>query len=223
MTDHRARVVLAACLLVLPAVFVAWAWWPESSGRADLVEARASSPSSPPPSTVAHRPSTSSSSTSTSTSTTPPPPPVGTPQRLQIPAIGVDAPIAQVGLRPDGAMDVPPAAEVGWYRLGPRPGEPGSAVLAGHIDYDGRPGAFFELLSIPPGAEIIVTGDQSSRRYVVTAREQIPKADVDLARYFTRDGPERITLITCGGAFDRGAGHYQDNIIVTAVPEPAPS
>ena len=117
-------------------------------------------------------------------------------------------------------MEVPPAAEVGWYRLGPRPGEPGSAVLAGHIDFNGRPGAFFELLSIPLGAEIIVTGDRSSRRYLVTAREQIPKAEVDLARYFTNDGPERITLITCGGAFDRGVRHYRDNIIITAVPAP---
>ena len=84
-------------------------------------------------------------------------------------------------------------------------------------------GAFFDLVSIPTGAEIIVTGDLSAQRYVVTAREQIAKAEVDLARYFTNDGPERITLITCGGAFDRGVGHYRDNIIVTAVPDPAPS
>ena len=91
-------------------------------------------------------------------------------------------------------------------------------MLAGHIDFNNRPGAFFELVSIPLGAEILVSGDLSSRPYVVAAREQIPKAEVDLARYFTRGGPERITLITCGGAFDRSAGHYRDNIIVTAVP-----
>ena len=183
MTDHRARLVLAACLLALPAVFVAWAWWPESSGSADLVDAPAPNTSSPP-STTTRSPEHQHHDHQHQHPT--PAPPVGAPLRLQIPAIGVDAPIVPVGLRSDGAMEVPPAAEVGWYRLGPRPGEPGSAVLAGHIDFDGRPGAFFELLSIPPGAEIIVTGDLSSRRYVVTAREQIPKAEVDLARYFTR-------------------------------------
>jgi hypothetical protein len=27
-----------------------------------------------------------------------------------------------------------------------------------------------------------------------------------------------LTLITCGGAFDRGARHYTDNIVVRAAP-----
>ncbi len=52
---------------------------------------------------------------------------------------------------------------------------------------------------------------------MVAEREQVAKADVDLSRYFTNEGPNRITLITCGGAFDKSIHHYQDNLIITAV------
>jgi sortase (surface protein transpeptidase) len=115
-------------------------------------------------------------------------------------------------------MEIPPATEVGWYRLGPSPGAQGSSVLAAHVDYAGERGAFFDLASIAEGAEVVVEGGGTSATFVVTAREQIAKDEVDLSRYFTAEGPTRITLITCGGAFDSGVGHYQDNIIVTAEP-----
>jgi hypothetical protein len=59
--------------------------------------------------------------------------PSGLPVRLKIPSIGVDARIKPVGLTADGAMDVPAGpADVAWFDLGPRPGEIGSAVVAGH-------------------------------------------------------------------------------------------
>src|SRR6266702_3136644 len=57
--------------------------------------------------------------------------------RLLIPAIGVNAPIESVEVRPDGTMEKPaqrPWNDVGWYNSGPRPGERGSAVIAGHLD-----------------------------------------------------------------------------------------
>jgi sortase (surface protein transpeptidase) len=146
-------------------------------------------------------------------------PPRVVPTRLQIPAIGLDAAVVPVGLDPDGAMAIPPPADAGWYELGPSPGESGSAVLAAHIDFNGQPGAFFNLRSLPVGAEVVVLGEDGiGRTFTVTTREQVPKDQVDLGRYFTASGPPRLSLITCGGAFDGGAGHYQDNIIVTATP-----
>ena len=140
-----------------------------------------------------------------------------TPNRLRIPALGVDANVVPVGLAANSDMEIPGATDVGWYELGPRPGAPGSAVLAAHIDYAGQRGAFFDLGSIPVGAEIIVDGEGGEQTFVVEEREQVAKADVDLSRYFTNDGPTRITLITCGGAFDKSIRHYQDNLIITAV------
>ena len=59
---------------------------------------------------------------------------------------------------------------------------------------------------------------QLERLKRLNEREQLAKDGVDLARYFTDQGPPRLTLITCGGAFDDGSGHYLDNIIITAVP-----
>jgi len=144
---------------------------------------------------------------------------VGEPTRLRLPSIAVDTSIVAVGMQADGQMEVPPAALVGWYRLGPRPGAPGSAVLAAHIDYAGQRGAFFALPRVQVGDAVLVTeSDGIERRYVVTERAQVAKADVDLSRYFTNEGPTRLTLITCGGVFNGASGHYRDNIIITAVP-----
>lgn len=201
MTASRARVVLVVSLAVVVSVVVAWALWPESSPRADLVADEAPAP--------------------VTTSTTAPPQEAVagpmTPIRVEIPELALDAAVIPVGLETNGDMELPPAAQIGWYELGPSPGEPGSAVLAGHVDYNGERGAFFELRHLPVGAEVVVHGEGGVRRtFVVTEREQLAKSDVDLARYFTRDGPTRVTLITCGGVFDQGPGHYLDNILVTA-------
>jgi LPXTG-site transpeptidase (sortase) family protein len=141
------------------------------------------------------------------------------PVRLRIPAIGVDAAVVPVGQRPDGQMEIPPAAQAGWYRPGPQPGDHGSAVIAGHIDFEGARGVFHALPTLPVGAEVRVDdANGQARTYVVTAREQIAKDAVDLGRYFTWDGSSRLTLITCGGVFDPAARSYEDNIFVTAEP-----
>jgi len=71
----------------------------------------------------------------------------GLPVRLKIPKINVDSAFEYVGLTPQGAMDVPKGpAEVGWFKLGTRPGEIGSAVVAGHSGWkNGIPAVFDNL------------------------------------------------------------------------------
>lgn len=56
--------------------------------------------------------------------------------RVLVPSLGIEAGVVPVGVRRDGAMELPPdGARVGWYRHGPVPGAAGgSAVLAGHVD-----------------------------------------------------------------------------------------
>src|SRR5260370_365472 len=57
------------------------------------------------------------------------------PKRLIISAIGINALIESVGVRSDGDLATPthnPWDDVGWYSLGPHPGERGSAVIDGH-------------------------------------------------------------------------------------------
>jgi sortase A len=71
--------------------------------------------------------------------------------RLQIPSIKVDAAIQYVGLTGSGSMEVPQGrADVAWYKFGPRPGDLGSAVIAGHR---GRPNAPRQFLIIYPSCK----------------------------------------------------------------------
>lgn len=142
------------------------------------------------------------------------------PGRLGLPSLGVDVPIRPVGLLPDGTMEIPGTSEVGWFAPGPRPGAPfGSAVIAGHIDYAGEPGAFFRLREVQVGDLVSVTeADGAVRGYVVTERFQVPKEELPVDELFRRTGAPTLTLITCGGAFDTGERRYADNIVVRAVP-----
>ena len=86
------------------------------------------------------------------------------PARLIIPKIGLNAAIEDVGLTADDAMAAPSGPDtVGWYELGPRPGNKGSAVMDGHSGYaDGRAAAFDELPQLGKGDRLFVE-DASGR------------------------------------------------------------
>lgn len=147
------------------------------------------------------------------------PAPSPAPVRLRIEAIGVDAPVVGVGLAAGDELEVPAASDVGWYRFGPSPGDPGSAVLAAHVDYDGERGVFFDLRSLEPGARLVViTDDGRDRTYEVEALRQYPKEGLPADEVFGREGDPRLALITCGGAFDPSARSYRDNVIAYALP-----
>ena len=142
------------------------------------------------------------------------------PTGLSIPSLGVLAPVVPVGLGEDRSMQIPGVSEAGWYLPGRAPGSPtGSAVIAAHVDFNERPGVFFELRGIQPGAEVVVTDAAGGKhRFVVTERTQVAKDRVPMQELFRTGGDPVLTLVTCGGAFDSGARSYSDNIIVRAVP-----
>ena len=154
------------------------------------------------------------------------PVPAAVPVRVDLPSLGVSAAIRPVGVDDRGTLQIPAdVAAVGWYRYGPRPGDPaGSTVLSGHVDSaeQGR-GAFFRLRRLGPGDPVVVHGsDGRTGRYRVVAREEWPKGEVPLDRFFARTGAPRLTLVTCGGGFREDVGSYLDNVAVTAVPDGAP-
>ncbi len=82
----------------------------------------------------------------------------GTPSRLIVPAIGVDANIQSVALawQGTGDMGIPTNfTDVGWYKAGPRPGAPGSAVIDGHLDGKNvREAVFYNLQKLKPGDKV---------------------------------------------------------------------
>lgn len=140
------------------------------------------------------------------------------PTRVVIPSLGLDAPIIPVGLEPDKTMEIPGAAEAGWYKHGALPGEEeGSAVLAGHVDHAGAPGVFLELRTLNLGSQVLVTNDRGiTYSYIVSERFQVDKRDLPIAELFRTDGPPTLTLITCGGKFRKSSRSYSDNIVVRA-------
>lgn len=138
---------------------------------------------------------------------------------VSLPAVGVDgAPVRPVGVEPNGEMEIPPADEVGWYRFGAAPGDPGSAVLAAHIAYDGVDGVFRRLDRLGTGDEVVVSFDDGSdERYVVTGTATYDK-DALPDDLFSRAVPERLVLITCGGDFNPELRSYERNVVAYAAP-----
>lgn len=149
-----------------------------------------------------------------------------TPTEVRIPALGVETVVTGLGVdAATGQMDVPRnGSDVAWYRHGPIPGEEGSAVLAAHVDYDGRPGVFFDLKDLEPGQAVEVElSDGSVHHFVVEARAVFSKEDLPLDRIFAREGAPVLTLVTCGGGFNATERSYDSNVVVFAVPvEEAP-
>ena len=153
---------------------------------------------------------------------TPPIPAIGTPARLQIPAIDIDARVEAVGVDAKGDMAVPEQVQqIGWYRFGAAPGSSaGSVVMSGHVDSAVQGlGAFSKLGDLRAGDSITVSDATGRRlRYHVVGREAFDKKTAPMADLFSRNGAARLTLITCGGDFDSSIRSYVDNIVVTAIP-----
>jgi hypothetical protein len=145
------------------------------------------------------------------------------PANLRVADVQLDMRVLPMGVDTAGAMELPAdTAEAGWYRFGPAPGVAGTTVLAAHVDslVTGL-GAFARLRDVPVGAAVTVTtADGAAHGYRVTDVERTPKTEVPLDLLFERSGAERLVLVTCGGEFDRSTGHYRDNVIVTAIPDP---
>jgi sortase (surface protein transpeptidase) len=145
--------------------------------------------------------------------------PRGEPTRVLIPAIEVDAALVPLGLRPDRAMEVPAFGLAGWYARGPRPGHPGPAVLAAHVDSRVGPDVFFRLRDLVVGDLVHVIYDSGDRvTFVVTWSEQTPKEALPVASIWPLTGDRLLALITCGGTFDRDARSYRDNVVVYTTP-----
>jgi hypothetical protein len=140
------------------------------------------------------------------------------PVAIEVPAIGLRRPLVTLGVEPDGSMEAPRDYQaVGWFRSGPRPGEHGPAVIAGHVDSKTGPAAFARLHELRAGDEVRVTGrDGSVARFVVRARQHYAKRAFPTERVFGPTAGPELRLVTCTGAFDRDRQSYVENLVVFA-------
>jgi hypothetical protein len=143
---------------------------------------------------------------------------VSLPLRIAIPRLGVRARILRLGMNGDGTLQGPDNfADTGWWAGGSRPGEPGPAVVAGHVDSRTGPAVFFRLGSLRRG-DVIRIGrrDGTVVGFAVQRLARYPEAHFPTGQVY---GPTRrptLRLITCPGDFDRSTGHYLDNTVVYA-------
>jgi len=144
---------------------------------------------------------------------------IAAPARIRIPSIKVDALIEPVALTATAAMDTPKnPLDAGWYDLGPRPGETGSAVVDGHVDWYNGGGAVFANLDKLKAGDKIMIDDANGLTVTFTVRESLrfdPSADAT-AVFISNDGLSHLNLITCDGVWDKQAKQYSKRLVVFA-------
>jgi sortase A len=139
------------------------------------------------------------------------------PMRLKIPRINVDAAIEDVGLTPSGAMDVPKGpSDVAWFDLGPRPGESGSAVIAGHEGWkDNIAAVFDDLYELRVGDELSVEDAEGTTTVFVVRKVRIYDQNADAADVFdSSDGKAHLNLVTCEGVWNAAQKSYSNRFVV---------
>ena len=140
------------------------------------------------------------------------------PVRVQIPAIAVDSALTGLGLQHDGTMQTPPAGfPAGWYTGAPTPGQLGPAIIAGHVDWAGHPGVFYNLRDLKPGDRVVVARtDGRVAVFRVSRVEEFTKDAFPTGAVYGNIDHAALRLITCGASFDQQAASYRDNIVAFA-------
>lgn len=139
------------------------------------------------------------------------------PHRVLVPRLGIDAALQPLRLDAKGELMVPEFGRAGWYQAGPEPGEPGRAVIAGHVDNKTGPDVFARLGRARVGDRIkVLVADGSPVTFVVTSVEIHPRTRFPTERVYGTGGPAEVRLITCAGRYDIRRDGYQDNVVVFA-------
>ncbi len=149
-------------------------------------------------------------------------PPV--PDRIEIPAIKLDAPVIAADHRYTevegatfGQWLAPSFFAAGWHPDSALPGEAGNTVINGHHNIDGE--VFADLVNVKEGDTILVHAGERSFEYVVTNRMILPETFMDAAtrlenaRWLGRSDDVRLTVVTCWPLES-----YTHRLILVAVP-----
>jgi len=144
---------------------------------------------------------------------------VPAPTHLDIPAIGVHSRLERLGQNPDHTVEVPKHwLRAGWYQDGPAPGEPGAAVILGHVDSPTGPAVFAGLSRLRRGDRVLVRrADETTVQFTVEHIELYSRSDFPATEVYWPTLRPELRLITCGGRYIRSRGGYQSNVVVFAL------
>lgn len=144
------------------------------------------------------------------------------PRSVEIPSIGVEAPVVRRGLDASGAIAPPPyetPQTVGWYAKGTQPGSEGAALFVGHVDTETKPAVFYGLSAARPGAKVQVNrADGTIAEFTIDDVQVFTRERFDAEKAYgpREDGRAELRLITCGGAYDHASHAYTANVVVSA-------
>lgn len=161
----------------------------------------------------------------------PTPPPTEVPQlipnRIVIPAIGLDAPVVlassqKILLQGQTFYQwlAPDMFAAGWHTSSAFLGQPGNTVLDGHHNISGK--VFGHLIDLNEGDKVDVYSGDQVFHWVITNKMILPERDAPIsqrlenARWIGHSDDTRLTLITCWPA-----DNNTHRLIVVAVPDPA--
>jgi len=138
---------------------------------------------------------------------------------LVIPSLDVDAPLETGGVVA-GQLELPEdiAHTTMWTGSAPIGARGGAILVAGHLnDAQQHAGALHDLSTVTAGSSIIVVRDHAVTQWKVTGLAVADKQALPAGIWAGATGATRVLyVITCGGPIV--AGHYADNIVVTATP-----
>lgn len=144
---------------------------------------------------------------------------LGSPVRLKIPSINVDAALDYVGLTPQGELGVPNGpTNAAWYDRGSRPGEVGTAVINGHFGWiNGISAVFDNLHSLKKDDSIYVIDDRGTTiAFVVRDIQMYDQNASEPAVFGSNDGKAHLNLITCQGTWSETQQSYSNRLVVFA-------
>lgn len=193
------RSAAAFCIVLLTVIFLfVFVQSDQSAGRDNTAEYK------------------SASITPTPELPTPTPTSLPQPVRLAIPKLSLDVAIESKGANADGHMDTPSWETVAWFNLGPRPGEEGSAVIAGHYDTNtGAPSTFYNLSNLEPGDEVLVVDEYNNTlRFTVIDKRTYETHTFPIHEVFNDPLGKKLNLITCSGIWDPVRSTYTDRLVV---------
>jgi sortase (surface protein transpeptidase) len=149
--------------------------------------------------------------------------PASPPVSISIPKIEVDSPVLALGKAPDGSLAVPQPGpdldKAAWYENSPTPGQPGPAIIEGHVATEQGPSVFFDLGDLRRGDRVEVTREDGRVvTFTVRRLETFPKDRFPTQRVYGGGdlGTPTLRLITCSN-FDQAVGNHTDNLIAFAV------
>jgi len=141
------------------------------------------------------------------------------PVHIIIPKINVSTAIESVGLTPQKAVDVPKGPiDVAWFKLGPRPGDSGNAIIVGHSGWkDNKPAVFDSLSKLSLGDKLFVEDEKGATTTFVVQGSQRYDPNADASKVFiSNDGKSHLNLITCEGVWDKVSKSYSKRLVIFA-------